>query len=58
MAMVQRPTGRLDPGLSRREQFVDDEVVWREFVCPGCGVRLATEVAYPGEPPFHELRLD
>ena len=39
-------------------KFVDDEVVWRDFCCPGCGVRLATEVAYPGEAPFHELRLD
>ena len=40
-----------------RREFVDEEVVWRDFCCPGCGVRLATEVAYPGEPPFHELEL-
>ena len=39
-------------------KFVDDEVVFREFCCPGCGVRLATETAYPGDAPFHELRLD
>ena len=44
---------RVDPA-----GFVDQEVVWRDFCCPGCGVRLATEVAYPGEAPFQELRLD
>jgi hypothetical protein len=32
-------------------------VVWREFACPGCGVRLTTEVGYPGEAPFTELQI-
>ena len=32
-----------DPAQVRRRRGV-----WRDFCCPGCGVRLATEVAYPG----------
>jgi hypothetical protein len=32
--------------------------VWRDLLCPGCGVRLATEVAYPGAPLFRELTID
>jgi N-methylhydantoinase B len=58
MASREQPTTTLDPSYPEVSKFVDDEVVFREFCCPGCGVRLATETAYPGEPPFHELRLD
>ncbi len=40
---------RRSPRATRtRRVFVDDEVVWRDFCCPGCGVRLATEVGLPG----------
>ncbi|WP_321167703.1 hydantoinase B/oxoprolinase family protein [Baekduia soli] len=38
--------------------FVDDPMVWREYFCPGCATRLATEVARPDDPPFVEIRLD
>ena len=58
MASRERPTSSLDPSYPDASKFVDDEVVYREFCCPGCGVRLATETAYPGDAPFHELRLD
>jgi N-methylhydantoinase B len=58
MASRELPTTSLDPSYPEVSKFVDDEVVFREFCCPGCGVRLATETGYPGEAPFHELRLD
>jgi N-methylhydantoinase B len=58
MASRERPTSSLNPAYPDPAKFVDQEVVFREFCCPGCGVRLATEVGYPGEAPFHELRLD
>jgi N-methylhydantoinase B len=57
MAMLERPLSSLRPGAPEPSDLVDDEVVWRDFLCPGCGVRLATEVAYPGQPPFAELEL-
>jgi hypothetical protein len=47
----------LTPGAPDPRTFVDDDVVWRDLLCPGCGTRLATEVAYPGAPLFDELRL-
>lgn len=37
--------------------FVDAEVVWREFVCPGCGVRLGAEIATPDQPPLEDVLL-
>lgn len=58
MAMRERPLPSLKPGAPDPGRFVDDEVLWRDFCCPGCGVRLATETAYPGEAPFQELSLD
>jgi N-methylhydantoinase B len=58
MAMLERPTSSLSPAHPDPSRFVDQEVVWRDFLCPGCGVRLASEVARPGEAPFQELRLD
>jgi N-methylhydantoinase B len=38
--------------------YVDDPVLWRELYCTGCGVRLSTEVARPGDPPVAEFRLE
>jgi N-methylhydantoinase B len=57
MAVLERPVQSLTPGAPDPRTFVDDDVVWRDFLCPGCGVRLATEVAYPGALPFRELEL-
>jgi len=57
MAVLERPVQTLTPGAPDPRTFVDDDVVWRDLLCPGCGTRLATEVAYPGAPLFDELRL-
>lgn len=57
MAVVERPLSSLTPGAPDPSVFVDDEVIWRDLLCPGCGVRLATEVAHPGAPLFREIEL-
>ncbi len=53
---AEREIGEL--GLDWPELAVDDELRWREHYCPGCGVRLATEVVRPGEASLTEFRLD
>jgi len=58
MAVLERALSSLAPGAPDPSVFVDDEVIWRDLLCPGCGVRLATEVAYPGTPLFREIGLD
>jgi hypothetical protein len=58
MAMVSHPLTGAAEGWPDASHFVDDEVEWREWVCPGCGVRLAAEVGYPGEASFAEIRID
>lgn len=57
MAMLERPLTALGPEAPDPRTLVDDEVLWRDLLCPGCGVRLATETAYPGAPLFPELVL-
>jgi N-methylhydantoinase B len=57
MVRIERPIQSLGHPRPDPRQFVDDDVVWRDFCCPGCGVRLATEVSYPGEPSFAELEI-
>jgi N-methylhydantoinase B len=57
MAVLERPVQSLTPGAPDPRTFVDEDVVWRDLLCPGCGLRLATEVTYPGAPLFQELRV-
>jgi N-methylhydantoinase B len=46
------PRQYLDP-----REFCDDPFVVREFLCPGCGVALATELCKPDDPPVVDARL-
>ena len=58
-AMRGRNPHEIDPVLYANPQdFCDDEIVLREFFCPGCGGLLALEIAKVEDPPLLELRLD
>ena len=43
-------------GDAREE--VDDQMAYRSYICPGCGVLLDNEVARADEPPFWDVRLN
>ncbi len=58
MVVVARPVEELNPGWHAPAAYVDDEVEWRDLCCPGCGVRLATEVAYPTGGGFREFSFE
>ena len=57
--------GRIDGSLSELDESLygdpreelDDEMVYRSYICPGCGVLLENELARAGEPPFWDVRL-
>jgi acetone carboxylase gamma subunit len=34
-----------------------DLVVFRQWLCPGCGVRLDTEIARPADPWLHDVDI-
>jgi N-methylhydantoinase B len=57
LVVHQHELADIGPRFTDPAHFVDDPMVWREFFCPGCATRLATEVARPDDEPFVELRL-
>jgi N-methylhydantoinase B len=36
---------------------IDEPIVWRQLLCPGCGTRLGSQVAKPGDEILAEFRL-
>jgi N-methylhydantoinase B len=42
----------IDPGL-----FIDDEIEYREYFCPGCGLLLQGDFCRPEDPDFQDIRL-
>jgi len=42
----------IDPKL-----FVDDEIVYREYFCPGCGLLLQSDFSRPGDPDFRDIDM-
>ena len=38
--------------------YVDDDLEFRRFYCPGCGTQLATELIEADRAPVHEVELD
>ena len=47
------PEQYLDPA-----QFCDDAYVIRQYLCPSCGLNLATELCRPDDPPVLDVRID
>ncbi|WP_254838588.1 acetone carboxylase subunit gamma [Natronomonas marina] len=43
----------IDPSI-----LLDEDIVFREFLCPGCATRLATESCRRDDPIVNGLRLD
>jgi N-methylhydantoinase B len=50
------PLGEGNPTLRDPAIYTDNAVVFRQFVCPGCGTMLETEIAIDGAPPQWDIR--
>jgi N-methylhydantoinase B len=37
--------------------FVDQKLAFRQYVCPGCGTLVETEVALAGDPVLHDIQI-
>lgn len=46
------------PGYNDRGVYVDDDVVLRECICPGCLTLLESELTLRGEPPVHDIKIE
>jgi acetone carboxylase gamma subunit len=40
------------------KEELDEEMTYRSYICPGCGVLLDNELARADEPPFWDVRLN
>jgi N-methylhydantoinase B len=58
LAMWQHDLPDIGPRFTDAAHFVDQPMIWREFFCPACATRLATEVARPDDPVLDDIRLN
>ncbi len=57
LVMHQHNVSDIGANFTDPSIFVDTPMVWREFFCPNCATRLATEVAKLDDEPYAEFRL-
>jgi acetone carboxylase gamma subunit len=51
------PLSEANPHLRDPSIYTDHSVAFRQFICPGCGTMLDTEVAVDGAPPQWDIRV-
>ena len=52
-----RRVGESNPLIGEPGDFIDDEVEFRQFSCPGCGRTIENEVAVSSDPPLRDIAL-
>jgi N-methylhydantoinase B len=59
-ALVTRaiPVTALSPVNRDPAEYIDEPVEFRQFMCPGCGTQVETEVALVREPPIWDVQLE
>ena len=58
LAVREFPVAEVGAAFQDPAIYVDLPIVWREFICRGCGTRLATEVCQPEDEVLAEIHLD
>jgi N-methylhydantoinase B len=57
-AQLERAPQEISPGqYLDPSEFCDEAFVVRQFLCPACGVALATELCKPDDPPVLDVKL-
>jgi N-methylhydantoinase B len=55
--MKERPIQDANPLIVDPSLFIDDEVVFRQYFCPGCATLLENEVVLASTPPIWDKQL-
>jgi N-methylhydantoinase B len=55
--MKERPIQDANPLIVDPALFIDDEVVFRQYFCPGCATLLENEVVLASTPPIWDKQL-
>lgn len=56
-AVIEEPITAANPHILDPRIYVDDEVVWRSYACPSCGLLLQSDIARPTDPPLWDIQL-
>jgi len=57
LVMHAIPVTALSPVSRDPAEYIDEPVEFRQFICPGCGTQVETEVALSKEPPIWDVQL-
>ena len=56
--MAEAPVQQLASEFVSDDPEMADLMVLRQFLCPGCGVRIDTELVRAGDPVLHDVRIE
>jgi len=51
------PVSASNPLIGAPERFIDDDVSFRQFFCPGCGSLIDNEVAVDSDPVLTDIAI-
>lgn len=55
--LEESPVTAVNPHLLDPGRFIDTEIVFRRFYCPGCALQIETELAYPDDEPTWDIEI-
>lgn len=58
LVVNERPVADAGPYYGDPSRFVSEELVFREYYCPGCGTRQFVQTARPDEDHLSEIEVD
>lgn len=56
-ARLDAPIGHANPNIGDWRRYIDDEPVFRQFFCPGCGRLIENEIARADDPLLEDIAL-
>jgi N-methylhydantoinase B len=56
-AILEQPLSAASECIADPSTWIDDELVFRSFLCPGCGALIEVEVSRPDDPPIEDVLI-
>ena len=56
-ALTEQSITAVNPHILDPQVYVDDEMVFRSYACPSCGLLIQTEMTRPTDPPLWDIQL-
>ena len=56
-ALTEQAITAANPYILDPKVYVDDEMVFRSYACPSCGLLIQTEMSRPTDPPLWDIQL-